>query len=448
MKFTKNFLCSMLIVVFVCNIITTRSLLSIADWTIHVYVQSKNNLNKFAIKNLNDMAAIGSTKNFNILVQWYQLHQQGVWRYKIEKNKIVLDTYLPTNTDGNGVDDLVDSCKWAVSKYPAKKYFLVLWNHGFGIIDPIWGRLRGTSTISPLFFNNPRAHIAGITKGFDLDLDTNRAILFNETTKTYMNNQSFVKALSRVKKEVLKNKKIDVLGMDACLMAMLEVAYQAREYADYMVASQEVELAHGWDYFTILSGLAGKGSNFGSADLAKSIVLAYENFYKGKIRFYTQSAVDLKNIVHVKDNVDQISAISANCSKYDYLGFKSLVKEARRKTLQFSSRNYVDLYSFYSEFYKILDLRYVQQIDTNAYVANLEQSKRVLLVQNVKTLKGIINTGKKLIENAVLANVTGSRLSVAKGLSIYFPTGKVDHSYVQTDFAKDGLWLKFLQQSF
>ena len=33
---------------------------------------------------------------------------------------------------------------------------------------------------------------------------------------------------------------LSIIGMDACLMAMIEVQYQVRKFADVMVASQEV----------------------------------------------------------------------------------------------------------------------------------------------------------------------------------------------------------------
>ena len=42
--------------------------------------------------------------------------------------------------------------------------------------------------------------------------------------------------------------KLDLLGFDACLMANYEVASAVAPLADRMVASQELEPGHGWDY--------------------------------------------------------------------------------------------------------------------------------------------------------------------------------------------------------
>lgn len=44
----------------------------------------------------------------------------------------------------------------------------------------------------------------------------------------------------------------DLLGFDACLMASVEVANTIYAYADYMLASQDLEPGHGWDYIQIL----------------------------------------------------------------------------------------------------------------------------------------------------------------------------------------------------
>ncbi|NTV40123.1 MAG: hypothetical protein HGA51_09270, partial [Demequinaceae bacterium] len=42
--------------------------------------------------------------------------------------------------------------------------------------------------------------------------------------------------------------KLDLLGFDACLMATYEVASTMAPLADRMIASQELEPGHGWDY--------------------------------------------------------------------------------------------------------------------------------------------------------------------------------------------------------
>lgn len=44
----------------------------------------------------------------------------------------------------------------------------------------------------------------------------------------------------------------DIVGMDACLMANYAVAQTLHPYADYLLASEELEPGHGWDYSGVL----------------------------------------------------------------------------------------------------------------------------------------------------------------------------------------------------
>ena len=60
--------------------------------------------------------------------------------------------------------------------------------------------------------------------------------------------------------------KLDLLGFDACLMAGYEVATAMAPLADRMVASQESEPGHGWDYAALSAAADGASpDDFGSA---------------------------------------------------------------------------------------------------------------------------------------------------------------------------------------
>ena len=91
---------------------------------------------------------------------------------------------------------------------------------------------------------------------------------------------------------------LNVIGMDACLMAMIEVQYQVRKFADVMVGSQEVEPLRGWPYTEILQELNLRPTS-DSAELAALIVDKYAESYVStsrKIPNITQSAIDLSKM--------------------------------------------------------------------------------------------------------------------------------------------------------
>lgn len=417
---------------------------AVSDWTVLVYVQGNNNLHNFALKNFSDMATVGSNQHLTTLVQWYQPNHQGIWRYKVEKGKMVLDECTHVETDGNSSKDLVNSMQWATSKFPAKKYSLILWDHGIGIIDPVWGKQSPwTSSAardalgihSDAVNSNPRIQIEGLTSNANMLLAQNlessvtttmhRGILFNEHSKTYMDNQSLSRALHEIKTVVLKNKKIDLLGMDACLMAMVEIGYLARNYAHYLVASQEVELAHGWNYLPLMQALAEKPLT--AVQAAQCIVSSYQTYYKDKIQFYTQSAINLGGMNTVKDSIDLVISSFKKCQQKNKELLNSFAKIARRSCLQFSASSYVDLHTYYAELEKQLE------------------SPAAYGLHGINDLKTALSLGMKLIEQTVISNTAGKNLARAKGLSIYFPQGKIDASYPRTEFARSSLWQNFIQ---
>jgi Clostripain family len=53
-------------------------------------------------------------------------------------------------------------------------------------------------------------------------------------------------------------RKVDVVGMDACLMTMIEVAYEMRDYALVLVGSEKTEPGPGWPHAAILGVLTAR----------------------------------------------------------------------------------------------------------------------------------------------------------------------------------------------
>ena len=52
---------------------------------------------------------------------------------------------------------------------------------------------------------------------------------------------------------------------------------------------------------------------------------------------------------------------------------------------------------------------------------------------------------KQALEQIVFANEVGRNLQKARGLSIYFPSRIIDHSYGLTPFANNYSWFKFIK---
>ncbi|MBM3893315.1 hypothetical protein FJ365_02850 [Candidatus Dependentiae bacterium] len=429
-----------------------------SNWTMLVFVQANNNLSSFAMQNFNDMAMVGSTPNLTTVVQWYQPDKPGIWRYKIELGRMVLDECIavdPTQSDGTTTNELVDAMRWAVNKYPANQYSLVLWNHGIGILDPIWGKMRPWQVHQPrlgfaqeIIRDNPRIQLAGLTTDeplltesitentatatcslLDYVISDTRGILFNEQSRRYMHNAGLLSALNTIKTDVLKNNKLDLLGMDACLMAMLEVGYLAKDAAKVLVASQEVELARGWNWLEVVTMM--NMPNATPMSIGEGIVSSFEKLYCNRIPFYTQSAINLEGMNQIRESIDTVITLYNECKALDKKSMLDLVRKARRTCQQFSSPHYVDLHSFLTD----------MQLNLQA----LPKTHAVNRSQGLVALQNAISLCKNHLESNIIANVAGKNLVRARGLSIYFPTNRMDESYPLTNFAQESQWHNFIK---
>ena len=99
-------------------------------------------------------------------------------------------------------------------------------------------------------------------------------------------------------------RKVDVVGMDACLMTMIEVAYQLRDHAQVLVGSEEIEPGPGWPHAAILGDLTARpamtaaraGRHRGAPATSSPTGTAGE--------IATQSAIDLGQLGDLVEAVD------------------------------------------------------------------------------------------------------------------------------------------------
>ena len=71
------------------------------------------------------------------------------------------------------------------------------------------------------------------------------------------------------------HKKIDILGLDACYMAMGEVAYQIRNEVSIVIGAEGLEPEFGWPYGRIMRGAKEAGWGLSPEALARLIVKTY-----------------------------------------------------------------------------------------------------------------------------------------------------------------------------
>lgn len=411
--------------------------------TFMVFIAADNDLHYFAWKNIQQMELVGSNHNINIVIQISAPGlQKPTKRFLVKKGKrfLIQDPDGPNKKLNSGSPyTLIDFVDWATSHYPADDYALVLWNHGTGMLDPIYNR-----TINPceLFYCNPSDGMLEIDRGISYislilqyaQKEANkqkRGICFDETFKSYLNNQDFEFALHEICTKVLRGKKLSLLAFDACLMSMIEIASIAKKYAHYMVGSQEVEYGTGWNYEYVLRPFLQRPLS--PYELARHIVSSYELAYKKITNEYTQSAFDLSVCQELEDNINSVSNLLvetlAGAHHKQTINILRKCKSTQYCTC-FDEPSYIDLGHFYRNL-----LQHQQYLNLS------DKTKEKQLQAN---LQYHLQQGLNIINKFVIANKVGQRLKNAQGVSIYFPEHSVSHSYLRSSFAIANNWSTLL----
>ncbi len=162
---------------------------------------------------------------------------------------------------------------------------------------------------------------------------------------------------------LLKNgKKIDIIGLDACSMSMLELASELQSCADFMVASQEDVPDVSFPYLKILKGLeaAADGKKMEAKEVSKAIADLYHRAYSDYIsapgsgvRAMTLSSLNLNQVKTVTGPlktlaVGLLAVTEPKTNMPDKLReemFKAIL-DARRDSRSFVFGLFVDLFNF------------------------------------------------------------------------------------------------------
>lgn len=410
------------------------------EWTIMLYQDADDEiLEQDIMFDLNEAELIGSSDQVNIVSQADRYRGgfkgMGDWtstkRFYITQDRTLRQIgseELADLGEANMADGqtLVDFITWAVETYPARKYALIMSDHGAGWPggwnDPKPGGLGPDQVVV--------AQLFGVDGLWLMELD--RAL---EQARSQTGIEQF-----------------DLIGFDACLMGQLEVFTMLAPHARYAIASQEVEPALGWAYASFLNELV-QNPGMDGAELSQLVVQGYidqdlrildetsrkellaqefgfygqaspEEVAEAKSRDVTLTAVNLAAIPAVNEAVDKLAGTIANLNP-------KVSAQARAYAQSFQSIFGEEVPSPY------IDLGHFSQL-----LVELSGDKQVAAAaQNVQNALG----------QAILAEKHGSNRAGATGITIYFPTNEIyrtadnfGYTTVAERFAGVSKWDEFL----
>lgn len=411
------------------------------NWTIMVYLAGDNNLDSAGVVDIKEMKTVGTTDQIAVLAQFDRAGaKQATIRYCLKQGTPLAKDAVQSLGETNMGDPKVleDFVTWGVATYPADHYLLVLWNHGAGWDDanlyqgdvfsgaapPVSRKAEPVATrgaapgAKALPLAQARAGIRRTRRAlFSTTVEAavkQRAIAFDDQAQDFLDNIELKKVMTAIKKKLTR--KIDILGMDACLMSMAEVAYQMRDVADYSVGSEETEPGEGWPYDRILKALAAKPA-MTPEELSKTIVTQYLASYKASENV-TQSAVKLAGLKPLATAVDGLAK-----------ALKGILADAASRTALINARAQVQEYSRpYDDYCDLMDL-----CDLIAKGVATPAVKTACAAVKDAAATAIVATGFK-----------GPAVDNSRGISIYFPKRKLSPLYKTLDFTKKNAWDEFL----
>jgi hypothetical protein len=399
-------------------------------WTFMIFMAGDNNLSSAGDKDLSEMRAVGSTADVNIVTEFDNEGDRGTNRYLVQRSGANEQKVSLGETDSGDPKALMDFVGWAAQNYPADRYALVLWNHGGGWEPSEMDRIarsvgsrdynmreaseRSATPIGKLFFRS------SLEKIFKRRTPKERAICSDDGSGHSLDTVELGKALAQIRK--MLGQPLDILGMDACLMSNLEVAYQAQRYAKYIVASEESEPNDGWPYDQVLKKLV-EVPTLATAELAAHIVQAYVKSYKERnyTGAVTQAAVDLSKVKLLTHPLDQL----ADCLIKTMPKASREIWNAQKNSARFWHNTLWDISQFCEE---------LEKGTASKDVRRAAQDVRLALKPGAGSF--------------VLAEShAGPGVERSGGISIYLlpPLNDVSEYYKDLKFAKAHRWLSMLQ---
>jgi len=359
----------------------------VKEWTIMVFVNGKNNLERFAMLDLNEMEMIGSTDKVNIVAELGRIKgydtSDGDWvsarRYLVQKDSDFTKITSPIVADLGKVDmgdykHLIEFGNWAKAAYPAKNYMMIVWNHGSG-----WDKAR---------------------------IITEKGISYDDETRNHISTPQLGLALQGMGG-------VNVYGSDACLMQMPEVDYEIKNYVQYIVGSEETEPGDGYTYNLLLEPLVANPT-MTPEELGKLAVDAYSNHYQSIGQGSTQSLVKSAAMDGLVPLINDFVTAAMGT------GEKALVKSAANSAQSFAVYDNKDMWHF-----------------LNLYAAS---SASAAVKEKAKNVQDFL-VGSLVAHNRVNGSYADGN---TKGLAVYLPSYSMNTSYNNLAWAKAAQWDEFI----
>lgn len=286
-------------------------------------------LESYALQTFDELARIGSTDRVHLVALLDRVGGTSIhpkWsdtrRFYIRKGGVlVVDAGTPQEDcpnqecDMGDPDTLARFIAWAQSEesgHRAKHYALILWGHGTGFtLNPVGNTLLDDS-LRRTYLDSFRERYGEWRERKNLHCllfglaAPPKEILTDVSSGRSLRNKAVQRVLA-----ASPNHSVDVLGLDACLMGMIETAYAMKDVATVMTASEQDIPGTSMDYGWVRELV--EDPDLQPAEIGSAMVRGYCRKYRGcdrsEGRNRTLSAVNLKDVNEVAGRLDGLSCV-------------------------------------------------------------------------------------------------------------------------------------------
>jgi hypothetical protein len=303
------------------------------DWTLMVYISADDILANFAVESLKQLKRAAGD-GIEVVAQFDANVKGSVLRYafgdfgrtgsSIQENRIEI---LPGPVDMTAPATLAQFIDDTTGTYPAEHYGLVLWGHGSELL-------------------------------FDDDVPPSTP----PSSRRYFTPGNLRQALEYTKlvgQEPAKTN-LDIIAIDACCMAEMEVASELHRCANYLIVSQDQVPDASFPYEQLLYKLKPFITIGNVEAIAKMVPTAYDEAFQDYISTpanglfgITLSTLNLQKVGTITTKLKQLVFALLNAANDPVLRKKIL--DARSKSHDFEFGLFVDLFDFCEQLVLALD---------------------------------------------------------------------------------------------
>ncbi len=279
---------------------TEESVYTKKQKTVLVYIIGNNSLSSDAVSSFTQIRSGYIPENEGNLLVYFHTNTAGPVLYNITKNKegeVVTDTaYVFPSRNSATSTSIKQALSVSATLFPANEYGLVLWSHGTGWLPSGYyasGSFSSSSAVASVFNADPYASFIKMARNSGNGMIQRT---FGSESEKEIEITDLATAFPF---------KLSFIMFDACLMGGIEVAYELKEYADYMIFSPAEVLTTSFPYSVIMKHIFATPSDL------KGVCEEYYNFYdkkSGELRSATVSLVDCAQLTSLAAVAKEIFA--------------------------------------------------------------------------------------------------------------------------------------------